>query len=83
MPQVAAYLLRIWRSQTVRGWQWAARLEHLGGESRLFSDPEALLAFLREVLWNTDGGALLSPHEPSGAPAPPETGEDDDTHESS
>ena len=60
MATQETYLLHLYRSRAVRGWQWAARLEHLGGESRRFSDPEALLAHLR---------AILLAAEP---PAPPE-----------
>ena len=51
MPQHDAYLLHIYRSRTVSGWQWAARLEQLpGGTSRRFTDPEALLAYLQNVV---------------------------------
>jgi hypothetical protein len=45
------YVLHLYRSRAVRGWQWAARLEHVqSGESLRFTDPEALLAHLRTVL---------------------------------
>jgi hypothetical protein len=46
-----AYVLHIWRSRAVSGWQWAARLEHLpGGESVRFTRPEALLAHLEALM---------------------------------
>jgi hypothetical protein len=46
-----SYLLRIWRSRAVSGWQWAARLQHLpGGQSQRFSDPEALLSHLQTLV---------------------------------
>jgi hypothetical protein len=51
MPAPETYVLHIYRSRAVRGWQWAARLEHLPDRtSRRFTDPEALLAHLRTVL---------------------------------
>jgi len=50
MPACDTYLLRIYRSRTVGGWQWRARLEHLtGGEHARFADPEALLAYLGTI----------------------------------
>jgi hypothetical protein len=63
MPQYDAYMLRIWRSRAVSGRQWVARLDQLPeGESRRFSDPEALLAHLR---------AILLAAEPATPPADP------------
>jgi hypothetical protein len=51
MPAHETYLLHVYRSRAVSGWQWAARLEHLpSGESWRFTDPAALLAHLRIVL---------------------------------
>lgn len=51
MPTHDTYLLHIYRSRAPRGWQWAARLESLpGGESRRFTDPEELLAYLQAVI---------------------------------
>ena len=51
MPAHDTYLLHVYRSRAVGGWQWAARLERLpGGESQSFNDPEALLAHLRTLL---------------------------------
>jgi hypothetical protein len=51
MPARDTYVLHIYRGRAVRGWQWAARLEHLpGGESWRFTDPEALLAYLQAVV---------------------------------
>jgi hypothetical protein len=51
MPHHDVYTLHIYRSRAPSGWQWAARLEHLpGGESRRFTDPEALLEYLRSVV---------------------------------
>lgn len=61
------YLLRIWRSRAVSGWQWAARLQHLpDGQSRRFSDPEALLAHLQAVVRAGD--------PPDAAPEQPDDG---------
>lgn len=55
MPTRDTYLLHLYGSRAAGGWQWAARLEHLsGGESVRFTDPEALLAHLRTVLWAGD-----------------------------
>jgi hypothetical protein len=46
-----AYVLHIWRSRAVSGWQWAARLEHLpDGEQVRFTAPEALLAHLQALV---------------------------------
>ena len=51
MPARETYLLHLYRSRAVSGWQWAARLDHLpGGESVRFRDPKALLAYLRAVV---------------------------------
>jgi hypothetical protein len=45
------YLLHIYRSRAVSGWQWAARLEPVGGgASRHFTDRELLLAHLRQIV---------------------------------
>ena len=45
MPTRETYLLHLYRSRSVGGWQWAARLDRLvDGESHRFSDPEVLLA---------------------------------------
>jgi hypothetical protein len=44
------YILQIWRSRALAGWQWVARVEHLSdGQRHRFGDPEALLAHLRGV----------------------------------
>lgn len=72
MPTRDTYLLHLYRSRAVGGWQWAARLEHLpGGESVRFSDPEALLIHLRTMLWAGDPaeGSPTVPARP-GDPAP-------------
>jgi hypothetical protein len=51
MPHHDVYTLHIYRSRAASGWQWAARLEHLpGGESRRFTDREALLAHLQAIV---------------------------------
>jgi hypothetical protein len=51
MPACETYLLHLYRSRAVSGWQWAARLQQLpAGESARFRDPEALLAYLRAVV---------------------------------
>lgn len=50
MPAHDTFLLYIYRSRTLSGWQWRARLEHLaGGAPMRFDDPEALLAYLRTI----------------------------------
>jgi hypothetical protein len=60
MPAHDTYILHIYRSRAISGWQWAARLEKLPDRaSRRFTNPEALLAHLRTVL---QAGA---PSEPS------------------
>ncbi len=59
MPRHDSYMLHIYRSRTVSGWQWAARLEQVPGRaSRRFTDPETLLAHLRTVLREGDQGEL-------------------------
>ena len=51
MPAHHAYLLHIYRSRAVSGWQWAARLDALTeGTQVRFSDPAALLAHLQTLL---------------------------------
>ena len=51
MPKRETYLLHIYRSRSVSGWQWAARLDHLAdGEIRRFADPELLLAHLQALV---------------------------------
>lgn len=55
MPGHEAYLLHLYRSRSVRGWQWAARLEHLAdGESCRFTEPEMLLAHLQALVRRCD-----------------------------
>jgi hypothetical protein len=52
MPMHDTYMLHLYRSRAVGGWQWSARVDHLvGGETRRFTDPEALLAYLRTLVW--------------------------------
>lgn len=66
------YVLHIYRSRAVRGWQWGARLEQLpGGESRRFTDPEALLAHLRTLIRAGDP-AEAPPNTPPGTSDPEE-----------
>jgi hypothetical protein len=66
MPARETYLLHIYRNRAVRGWQWAARLEHLpDGASVRFADPEALLAHLRQLMWTVEGVAA-PPNVPRG-----------------
>jgi hypothetical protein len=51
MPQRERYLLQIWRSRALSGWQWAARLDRLSdGEQHRFTDPEALLNHLQSLV---------------------------------
>jgi hypothetical protein len=70
MPAHDTYILHIYRSRAISGWQWAARLEKLSDRaSRRFTDPEALLAHLRTVL---QAGA---PSEPTA-----DTPAGDDSH---
>jgi hypothetical protein len=69
MPQHDAYVLHIWRSRAVSGWQWAARLEYLpGGESVRFTAPEALLAHLQALVRRIDDGE--APDIPAGTDDP-------------
>jgi hypothetical protein len=69
-----AYVLHIWRSRAVSGWQWAARLEHLpGGEQVRFTTPEALLAHLQVLVRRIDGEAP-EPSVGTDEPAPEEGG---------
>jgi hypothetical protein len=50
MPKHERYLLQIWRSRALAGWQWAARLDRLSdGERHRFTDPEALLEHVRAL----------------------------------
>ncbi len=45
------YILHIWRSRTIQGWQWVARLVNSEDGQRLrFSNPETLLSHLRDTL---------------------------------
>ena len=68
MPQHYTYMLHIYRSRTVSGWQWAARLEQLPGRtSRRFTDQEALLAHLRTVVHEGDQADLSSGGMPGTA----------------
>ena len=61
MPAHDTYMLHIFRSRAVNGWQWSARVECLhGGERRSFADPEALLAYL---------GTMARAEWPPGVPA--------------
>jgi hypothetical protein len=55
------YILHIWRSRALAGWQWVARVEHLSdGQRHRFADPEELIAHLRGVaLSKTNDG----PHD--------------------
>jgi hypothetical protein len=51
MPQHERYLLQIWRSRALAGWQWSARLDRLSDGERLrFTDPEALLQHVRALV---------------------------------
>jgi hypothetical protein len=51
MPQHERYLLQIWRSRALAGWQWTARVDRLSDGERLrFTDPEALLEHLQTLL---------------------------------
>jgi hypothetical protein len=80
MPQHDAYVLHIWRSRAVSGWQWAARLEYLpGGESDRFSAPEALLAHLQALVRRIEEGE--APDTPVGMDAPATASEEGGRHE--
>ncbi len=51
MPAHDTYMLHVYRSRAVNGWQWSARVDDLRGrESARFADPEALLAYLGTVV---------------------------------
>lgn len=68
MPMHETYLLHIYRSRAVSGWQWVARLEHLpSGESVRFGELEALLAHLRSI---------ARPGDPASTPVETPTGSD-------
>ncbi len=55
MPTRKTYLLHLYSSRSVSGRQWAARLEHLTDREVLhFSDPEALLSHLQELVHALD-----------------------------
>lgn len=65
MPRHDAYLLHIYRSRTLSGWQWAARLDHLPGrESLRFSDRSAAMDYLHRVVYARDD--LEPSSEPPG-----------------
>ncbi len=69
MPMHDTYLLHIYRSRAVSGWQWAARVDHpRGGENLRFTHLEALVAYLQTEL----GGG-----EPSDQPLHTIPGADD------
>jgi hypothetical protein len=51
------YILHIWRSRALAGWQWVARVEHLSdGQRHRFADPEALLVHLRVLAFSEADG---------------------------
>lgn len=71
MPARDTYLLHIYRSRTVGGWQWCARLEHLmGGEHARFADPEALLAYLGTIVRTGEPPVLPTNPAPRRADPP-------------
>jgi hypothetical protein len=76
MAHYDSYILRIWRSISPTGAQWAARLEHMQhGESTQFASMEVLLAHLRHI-----AGPLPTPRdEESGEPVPEGREHGDDT----
>ncbi len=58
MPMRETYLLHLYRSRSVSGTQWAARLDRLAdGESLRFSDPETLLTHLQALVRALDESA--------------------------
>ena len=76
MPAHDTYMLHVYRSRAVNGWQWVARVDDLRGrESRRFTDPEALLAYLRIVV-RAGESSVAPPHPASGAAGPATTAED-------
>jgi hypothetical protein len=51
MPKHESYILRIWQSRTLGGWQWSARVEDLADGSReRFADRNALLTYLEAIV---------------------------------
>ena len=69
MPAHETYLLHVYRSRAVSGWQWAARLEHLpSGESWRFTDLEALLAHLRSIAGSGDPAGTPTVTPPDASP---------------
>ncbi len=69
MPAHDTYMLHVYRSRAVNGWQWSARVDDLRGrESARFADPEALLAYLGTVVRAGGPGAPPTGAPPTGAP---------------
>lgn len=68
MPAHDAYMLHVYRSRAVNGWQWSARVDDLRGrESTRFADPEALLAYLGTVVRVGEPGATPGAVDPATA----------------
>jgi hypothetical protein len=66
MPQHERYLLQIWRSRALAGWQWTARVDRLSdGERHRFTDPEALVRHVRTLV---EAEAPTHEAEEKGAP---------------
>lgn len=67
MEQYDLFTVRVWRRDGEHGEQWTGRLEHLQGqESWRFSDADALLAYLHNLIMSRSG-----PMQPAaGASAP-------------
>ncbi len=81
MPAHDTYVLHVYRSRAVNGWQWSARVDDLRGrESARFADPEALLAYLETVLRAGEPGAPPTGAMP-GAGDPATVAEDRATNE--
>jgi hypothetical protein len=76
------YVLHIYRSRALRGWQWAARLDHLPDQGSLrFTDPEALLAHLASVVQAGDQPTAPLDAPPGADVPPPATAEEGSEHE--
>lgn len=81
MPARHTYMLYIYRSRAVNGWQWAARVDDLPErDSRRFTDPEALLAYLGTVV-RAGEPSVAPPHPAAGRAGPATIAEDGGTND--
>jgi len=82
MPAHDTYVLHVYRSRAVNGWQWSARVEDLRRRaSERFADPEALLAYLGTVVRAGEPSAPPTGTTPPGTVDPATAAEDRAPHE--